>query len=46
MATPTGRSPRHGGSHFSNGAAPHATRPNVTTPAPARRTQAQDAARA
>lgn len=35
MATPTGRSPRHGGSHFSNGAAPHATRPNVTTPAPA-----------
>lgn len=32
MATPTGRSPRHGGSHFSNGAAPRATR---TTPQPA-----------
>lgn len=32
MATPTGRSPRHGGSHFSTGAAPRAAR---TTPQPA-----------
>lgn len=32
MATPTGRSPRRGGSHFSTGAAPRAAR---TTPQPA-----------
>ncbi|WP_417230479.1 hypothetical protein, partial [Thermophilibacter sp.] len=38
MATPNGRSPRHGGSHFSTGgasraSAPRATRPTASGPA-------------